>query len=79
LNCREVIHEISNYLDGDLDASMKQSIEVHLKDCNECAVIVSQTRFTVEIFCDSHLVELPTDVRSRVHEALRRRIQESRK
>ena len=79
MNCREVIHELSNYLDGDLNAAMKHEIEIHLKDCNECTVIVNQTKFTVEIFCDSHLIELPADVRSRLHEALHRRIPESRK
>jgi anti-sigma factor RsiW len=79
LNCREIIRELSNYLDGDLDASMKQHFEVHLKGCNECAIVVSQTRITVEIFCDSNLVELPSDVRSRVRESLRRKIGECRK
>jgi anti-sigma factor RsiW len=79
LNCREVIHELSNYLDGDLDAATKEHFEVHLKDCQECAIVVSQTRLTVEIFCDSELIELPAEVRSRTHETLRRRIQQSRK
>jgi len=72
LNCREVIHEISNYIDGDLDASSKREIQMHLQDCSECAVIVNQTKLTVDIFCDSQLVELPAEVRSRLHEALRR-------
>jgi hypothetical protein len=37
-------------------------------------MIVVQTKLTVEIFCDSQVVELPQDVRSRLHEALQRRI-----
>ena len=79
MNCREVIREISNYLDGELDAKLRQHFELHLKDCEECAVVVSQTKITIEIFGQSQIVELPRDVRSRVHEKLRRRIQESRK
>jgi anti-sigma factor RsiW len=78
LNCQEVIREISNYLDGDLDASMKREIELHLKDCSECSVMVNQTKLTVDIFCDSELVELPAAVRERLHQALRRKMQESR-
>lgn len=79
MTCNDVIREISNFIDGDLDAAMKHEIEVHLKGCSECAVIVDQTRLTVEIFCDSQLVELPSDVRDRLHQALRRKMQEARK
>jgi hypothetical protein len=39
---------------------------------------VDQTKLTVDVFCDSEPVELPSDVRSRLHEALRRKISEKR-
>jgi anti-sigma factor RsiW len=76
LNCKGVIREISNYIDGDLDAATKQELERHLGHCEDCAMVVNQTKMTVEVFCDSQAVELPTDVRSRLHEALRRKMQE---
>jgi anti-sigma factor RsiW len=79
LNCQEVIREISNYIDGELEASIKREIELHLKDCSECAVIVNQTKRTVDIFCDSELVELPVAVRERLHQALRRKMHEARR
>jgi anti-sigma factor RsiW len=78
LNCDGVIREISNYIDGDLDAAMKQELERHLDHCQECALVVNQTKMTVEIFCDSQPVELPTEVRSRLHEALQRKLREPR-
>jgi anti-sigma factor RsiW len=74
LNCNRVILEISNYIDGDLDAAIRQEIEIHLHDCDGCTIIVNQTRLTVEIFCGSEAVELPQDVRSRLHEALHRKL-----
>jgi anti-sigma factor RsiW len=76
LNCKGVIREISNYIDGELDAAAKQELERHLDHCEDCAMVVNQTKMTVEIFCDSEAVELPTDVRSRLHEALRRKTRE---
>jgi len=78
LNCDGVIREISNYIDGDLDAAMKQELERHLDHCEDCAMVVNQTKMTVEIFCDSQPVELPTDVRSRLHDALQRKLREPR-
>jgi anti-sigma factor RsiW len=74
LNCDRVILEISNYIDGDVDVTMKREIELHLERCRDCTMVVTQTKLTVEIFCDSQVVELPQEVRSRLHAALRQRI-----
>lgn len=76
MNCKVVIREISNYIDGDLDVAIKQELELHLAHCQDCTMVLSQMKMTVEIFCDSQSVELPTDVRSRLHDALRRKMHE---
>jgi anti-sigma factor RsiW len=74
LNCKGVIREISDYLDGELAPSVRQELERHLDDCKDCRIVVDQTRLTIEIFCDKQRVELPSDVRSRLHEALRKKV-----
>ena len=76
MNCNGVIREISNYLDGELELPAKQDLERHLEHCEECNLVVNQTRVTVELFCDSKPVELPSDVKSRLHDALRRKLYE---
>jgi hypothetical protein len=76
LNCKDVILEISNYIDGELELSVRQELERHLEHCEECKMVIDQTRLTVDIFCDSEPIELPLDVKSRLHEALRRKISE---
>jgi anti-sigma factor RsiW len=76
LNCKGVVRELSNYIDGDLDLAMKQELERHLGHCEDCTIIVDQTKKTVEIFCDSEPVALPSDVRVRLHEALHRKMQD---
>jgi len=73
LNCNSVIRELSDYLDGDLELAVKQELERHLADCEDCRLVVDQTKKTVEVFCGSEPLELPADVRSRLHEALRRK------
>lgn len=77
MNCQNVVHELSNYIDGELDASLKQELESHLRDCTECKLVVDQTKKTIEIFCDAELVELPIEVHNRLHEALRRKLKEA--
>jgi predicted anti-sigma-YlaC factor YlaD len=78
LNCKSVISELSNYLDGELELAAKQELEQHLVDCLECNMVVNQTKLTVDIFCDSEPVALPPDVQTRLHEALRRKFSEKR-
>jgi anti-sigma factor RsiW len=74
LNCKGVIREISNYIDGELDPVVAQELERHLAHCEDCTMIVDQTRKSIEILCDSRPVSLPSEVRSRLHSALRRKI-----
>jgi anti-sigma factor RsiW len=74
LNCQDVIQELSNFIDDDLDAALKQELESHLRNCEDCRLIVDQTKKTIEIFCDSEPVELPSEVRTRLHDALRRNL-----
>jgi anti-sigma factor RsiW len=74
LNCKGVIRELSNYIDGDLDPVLKDELERHLGHCEDCTMIVDQTKKSIEILCDSHPVELPSEVRSRLHSALRQKL-----
>lgn len=78
MNCAGVLHEISNYLDGELPPSIRLELEEHLHECEDCTIVVRQTRLTVEIFCNDHAVELPNEVRSRLHEALKRNLRKSK-
>jgi len=74
LNCRGVIRELSDYLDGELDASARAELERHLERCEDCRLVVDTTRKTVQIFCNSEPVPLPSDVRDRLHAALEKRL-----
>lgn len=77
MNCEDVIHDLSDFIDGDLDGALKQELESHLKDCEDCRLVVDQTKKTIEVFCDSEPVELPGEVRARLHDALRRKFKEA--
>jgi anti-sigma factor RsiW len=74
LNCKNAIKEISDYLDGELDPVVRQQLAQHLSECKECTIIVSQTKLTVELFCDAEMVPLPEQVSTRLHQALRAKL-----
>ncbi len=79
MNCDGVIRAVSSYVDGELGLAIQEEFEVHLKGCKECTIFVQQTKFTVKIFYDAELVDLPAEARSRLHEALRRKIREAQR
>ncbi len=74
MNCRGLIREISDYLDGELGQEMLTEIELHLRDCKDCRLVVDTTRKTIEIYYNTQPLPLPNDVRERLHQALSRRL-----
>ncbi|HKB99730.1 MAG TPA: zf-HC2 domain-containing protein [Terriglobales bacterium] len=79
MNCDGVFRRVSRYIDGDLEATVVEEIELHLKTCRDCTILVQQTRLTVHLYYDSDLVDYPVEVQARLHETLRRKIRRDRK
>jgi anti-sigma factor RsiW len=79
VNCKKVIVELTSYLDGVLDTSIRIDLEQHLAQCGDCRVVVDTTRKTIQIFCNSEPVPLPEDVRKRLHTALLERFRRNSK
>jgi len=78
MRCTKVMQELSNYLEGNLDETLKQELCAHLSGCNHCQVVYDTTRKTIELYCDGELYPLPTDVRNRLHDVIRRKCQPQR-
>jgi predicted anti-sigma-YlaC factor YlaD len=79
VNCKKVILELSSYLDGAMDSTIKIDLEQHLALCEDCRLVVDTTRQTIQIFCNAEPVPLPDEVRSRLHAALLERFRQKTK
>ena len=79
MNCKKVILELTSYLDGAIDTSVRIDLEQHLSGCTDCRLVVDTTRKTIQIFCNSEPVPLPEDVRNRLHSALLERFRRNSK
>lgn len=75
MSCQKTIEDLSSYLDGELEADLRRTIETHLKMCRHCQVVFDTTRKTLELYCDGKLFPLPDAVRKRLHDALQRKRQ----
>lgn len=74
MNCKNVVRELSSYLNGELDTRVMADLERHLNNCEDCRLVVDTTKKTVQIFCNSEPVPLPADTRERLHKALANRL-----
>ena len=71
-SCREVLANISSYLDGELNRTACEAIERHCLACPRCAALVSGLRETVGLCRQAGAVPLPDAVRQRARESVRR-------
>ncbi|MFY9733282.1 MAG: anti-sigma factor [Candidatus Acidiferrales bacterium] len=78
MNCRNIVKELSNYLDEALDSTLRASIEKHLEHCEDCKVVVDTTKQTIQIYCNSEPAPLPEDTRQRLRDALKKRLHSAR-
>jgi predicted anti-sigma-YlaC factor YlaD len=74
VKCREVIRELSSYLDGELTSEAMAELDLHLRRCEDCRLVVDTVRKTIDIYCKAEPVPLPDDVRARLHDALAKRL-----
>ena len=70
LHCKDVLENLSCYIDGDGSAELRQAIERHLEHCRRCRVIVDTTKRTVKIVSDADPFEVPLAVSARLYARL---------
>src|SRR3989442_12588666 len=73
VSCEEVWREISNYLDGEVDASLCAAMEDHLRGCKHCTAVLDGTRNVVQLYGDERMFEVPLGFSHR----LQRRLEEN--
>ncbi len=72
MDCREMAQYLSEYLDGELDESLRRVIEQHGGECPPCRAFVRTLERTVEIVREQPREPLPDGLKKALAEALRR-------
>ena len=74
MKCKEVIRELSEYLDGELDPTLAEELMRHLERCEDCGIVVDTTRKTIEMYCNMEPAPLPPGVKQRLQRALEHKL-----
>jgi Putative zinc-finger len=70
MTCTEFLSILDDVLDESIAAETRTEIEVHLRKCGHCEVVLDTTRKTIEIFRCQEIYELPAEVSERLHIAI---------
>jgi len=70
IDCVEVWGQISNYLEGEVDATLRASMASHFKDCAHCSAILDGTRNVMKLVGDGKAFEIPAGVSQKFYKKL---------
>jgi hypothetical protein len=74
MSCEHVILEISNYIDGEISAELRQRMEDHIRGCKHCAAVLDGTNNTLRLLADGRafdgLFKLPAGFSERLRQRL---------
>jgi putative zinc finger protein len=70
VKCEQVWREISNYLEGDVDAGLRSAMDEHFKTCQKCKSVLQGTRNVIELYSDERMIEVPVGFGRRLERRL---------
>ena len=70
VNCEQVWQEISNYLEGDVDANLRAAMQAHFQECERCRSVLEGTRNVIQLYGDERMVDVPLGFSHRLQRRL---------
>jgi anti-sigma factor (TIGR02949 family) len=73
ISCAEVWREISNYLEGEISAELRDRVQAHFEVCKHCTAVLDGVRNVVRLVGDGRIFEMPEGFSKRLYEKIRAR------
>ena len=71
MECRQLLSELSNYIDHEIDPAICDKIEKHIDRCSPCQVFIETLRDTLKIFKENCPQEdVPEKAKKKLREKL---------
>ena len=77
LTCKEVLANLSEYVDEEGSAEFRRAIENHISWCRRCYVVFDTTGKALKIVLDAEPFEVPLAVSARLYARLEKVLSES--
>jgi len=72
ISCREIIRELSRYIDRDIEPALRREIEEHIPKCAHCTAVLDGTRNVIRLIGDNRSFDLPVGFSQRLRKRLSR-------
>jgi hypothetical protein len=73
VTCKDFLRELSDFLDANVDPSIKADLERHISECPNCWVVCNTTKKTIEIYKGMDPQPIPDDVHEKLMQFLEAR------
>ena len=70
VNCERVWSEISNYIEGGVDLTLRSAMDEHFRTCKHCASLLQGTRNVIRLYGDARMIEVPAGFGRRLERRL---------
>ena len=70
INCREVIREISNYIENEVPSDLRERLESHFRQCDHCRAVLDGTGNLLRLVGDGRSFDLPPGFSRRLHQRI---------
>ncbi|HYP15253.1 MAG TPA: anti-sigma factor [Bryobacteraceae bacterium] len=73
------MNDLSEYLDESLDREIREKLQKHVSECPNCWVILDTTQRTIKVYKGMEPQSIPTEIHTRLMEAVTRKLAATRK
>ena len=70
ISCKEVLANLSSYVDDDVSADLRHVLEEHIAWCRRCHVVFDTTGKMLKLVTDAEPFEVPLAVSARLYTRL---------
>jgi len=77
MDCKDVLSNLSCYIDGEGSQELRQALEEHISRCRRCRVVFDSTGKMLKIVTDADPFEVPLSVSARLYSRLETVLSES--
>jgi anti-sigma factor RsiW len=74
LTCKQFLEELNDYLEDMLDPETREELRRHVNECPNCWVVCDTTQRTLRVYKGMEAKPLPSDVQSRLMEAIQKKM-----
>jgi len=70
ITCQQVWRELTNYMEGDVTAEMRERIAEHVSGCAHCRAVYDGSKNVVQLLGNGKTFELPSGFSRRLYDRL---------